>query len=53
MSDMMFQINILIGNEIICNTEIAFLNIIIVVTPHEQHDVSNHRPIDFLFNIIS
>ena len=44
--------HILIGNKIICNTEIAFWNTVITVTPYERHAVSNHRQIDFLFNII-
>ena len=45
--------HIFIVSENICNTEIAFWNIVIIVAPHERHDFSNHRLIDFLFHFIS
>ena len=43
----------LIEDEIICNTEIAFWSIVITVTPHERHEVSNPQPLDCLLNSIS
>ena len=45
--------NTLIGDEIICDTEIAFWSIVITVTPHERHEVSNPQPLDCLLNGIS
>ena len=40
-------------NYLIFNTETALCSIVITVTPHDRHAVSNHWPLDFLFSSLS